>query len=141
MPKSQIVHALVASDFEYNDDAVYIPTDGHHVRQIFVNKRDALDALAALTAEQAENLLPSQLCYQLSELLRSHVTEDEFVDFLNKEFGHLMRFSNDDDLLSKLDLLMPQLLPDERLKLLQYLDIEFCKVIDIPLVHSQVIHE
>jgi hypothetical protein len=130
---SKKVFALVEDDFEYNGE-VFTTTAGHHVRNIFVNKRDAEEALRQLTLDRLTDLDFQQYCYDVEELLGDHATPESFCEDANKKFGSKVTFSPE-SLMDDLTVAIRQLNPDEQFVLLRMLRFSFGTVVETEL-HS-----
>lgn len=130
---SQPVFALVAHDFEYNDETHY-RTDGHHVRSIFVNSKDAEAALDELTLQSLKDFSFEEYSYNLEDILPGTMTEETFCEKANKMFGSIYTFSSSEIALSDLDAALKLFTDEQKLKLLDLLKFSFGKVITTNLV-------
>jgi hypothetical protein len=125
---SKQVFALVAHDFEYNDE-VHYRTDGHHIRTVFVNKADAEVALNDFTLQSLKDFSFEGYCYNVSDLLPGNMSKEDFCEKANKKFGRI--FTLDPQSLDPVDLdeALKKLSDEQKIAFLKMLGFSFGKVI------------
>lgn len=123
------VFAVVENDFEYNDE-IYFATDGHHVRGIYVNRRDAEEALKGITLSNINAETDFYMyAYEVDELLPHDVTPEDFCERANKKFGSVCAFAPD-TLMDDLNRAVTKLDDEQKLTLVDMLEFSFGKVIE-----------
>ena len=107
--------------------------DGLHVRNIYVNHKDAEVALSELNLQSLGDYSFERHHYQSSEIVPFGMTDTDFCAWANNKFGSLCTF-HPESIMADLDSAMPKLTDAQKLEVLNKLCFSFGTILETNLV-------